>query len=102
MKGPIFTINKITRYAKKQESVPHTPGVGRRRQAKTKRLWVGLHQVKIASNSYAKYVWDFPGSPVVKMEGMSSIPGQGTKLPHVEWHCQKTDFNLAPPPSHFQ
>ena len=33
---------------------------------------------------------DFPGSPVVKAwpssaEGVDSIPGQGTKVPHASW-----------------
>ena len=41
-------------------------------------------------------IWDFPCGPVVKTpgfqcRGMGSIPGQGTKIPHVEPHSQKTN-----------
>ena len=41
-----------------------------------------------------KWKGDFPGSPVVmtpcfQCRGMSSIPGQGTKIPHYSWHGQK-------------
>ena len=37
---------------------------------------------------------DFPGCPVVRTlcfqnKGVGLIPGQGTKIPHAEEHCQK-------------
>ena len=38
---------------------------------------------------------DFPGGPVVRAvdaEGMGSIPGQGTKIPHAMRHGQKIFF----------
>ena len=38
--------------------------------------------------------WEFPGGPVVRTRrfhccGLSSIPGQGTKIPQAAWHGQK-------------
>ena len=37
---------------------------------------------------------DFPGSPVVKTQGlhcrdMGINPGQGTEIPHAAWHSKK-------------
>jgi len=41
---------------------------------------------------------DFPGSPVVKTQGlhcrdMGINPGQGTEIPHAAWHIKKIKIN---------
>ena len=60
-----------------------------------------------------RYIRDFPGGPVVKTlpsnaEGVGSIPGRGSKIPHASWpknqsikqkqYCNKfnKDFKICP------
>ena len=47
-----------------------------------------LQEVKISLNAIKKLFWDFPGGPLVKnlpsnAGDAGSIPGRGTKIPHV-------------------
>ena len=62
-------------------------------------LSMGLHGVRHgwsdwAAAAAAEWLRDFPGSPVVKnpsFNAESSIPGQGTKIPHVMCPSKQTE-----------
>ena len=56
--------------------------------------YLGKHSILLLRSF--KHAWEFPGIPVVRIlgftEGLSSIPGLGTKIPQALLHGQKKNF----------